>query len=68
LEISGADVQGMAGKLGATRCLRKPFRPTTLLNVIDQCLSETEPHRRHVATLSAVASAISEAHRDALRG
>jgi CheY-like chemotaxis protein len=68
LEISGADVQGMAAKLGATRCLRKPFRPTTLLNVIDQCLSEAEPHRRYVATLSAVASAISEAHRDALRG
>jgi CheY-like chemotaxis protein len=68
LEISGADVQGMAAKLGATRCLRKPFRPTTLLNVIDQCLLEAEPHRRYVATLSAVASAISEAHRDASRG
>jgi CheY-like chemotaxis protein len=67
-EISGADCLGMAAKLGATHCLRKPFRPTTLLNVIDQCLSEAEPHRRYVATLSAVANAISEPHRDALRG
>jgi CheY-like chemotaxis protein len=44
-EISGADCLGMAAKLGATHCLRKPFRPTTLLNVIDQCLLEAEPHR-----------------------
>jgi len=50
----------MALKLGATRCLRKPFRPTTLLSVIDECLSAAEPHRRYVATLAAVASAVSE--------
>jgi FixJ family two-component response regulator len=50
----------MAIKLGATRCLRKPFRPTTLLSVIDECLSEAEPHRRHVATLATVANALSE--------
>jgi CheY-like chemotaxis protein len=30
----------MARSLGATRCPRKPFRPATLLNVIDECLSE----------------------------
>jgi CheY-like chemotaxis protein len=65
LETSGADFLGMAGKLGATRCLRKPFRPTTLLNVIDECLSEAEPHRRYVATSSAVADALSELQRDA---
>jgi CheY-like chemotaxis protein len=47
----------MARSLGATRCLRKPFRPATLLNVIDECLSEAEPQRRHAATLAAVASA-----------
>jgi len=46
--------------LGATRCLRKPFRPSTLLRLIDECLSEAEPHRRHAAALSAVASGVSE--------
>jgi DNA-binding NtrC family response regulator len=39
---------------------RKPFGPTTLPGVIDECLSEAEPHRRCVATLAAVASALSE--------
>ena len=43
-----------------TRCLRKPFRPTTLLSVIDECLSEAEPHRRYAATLAAVTTAPSE--------
>ena len=64
-DASGADFMTMAAKLGATRCLRKPFRPATLLNVIDQCLSEAEPHRKYVAALSAVANALSEPHRDA---
>ena len=50
----------MALSLGATRCLRKPFRPTTLLSVIDECLSEAEPHRRCAATLAAVATALSD--------
>jgi hypothetical protein len=50
----------MALRLGATRCLRKPFRPTTLLRVIDECLSEAKPHRNYVATLGAVAGALSE--------
>jgi CheY-like chemotaxis protein len=59
-ETSGSDFLRMAMRLGATRCLRKPFRPTTLLSVIDQCLSETEPHRRYVTTLAAVSSALSE--------
>lgn len=59
-EASGPDFVRMAIKLGATRCLRKPFRPTTLLSVIDECLSEAEPHRRYVATLAAVTSAVSE--------
>ena len=56
-EASGPDFLIMATRLGATRCLRKPFRPTTLLAVIDECLSEAEPHRRHVATLAAIANA-----------
>ena len=50
----------MALGLGATRCLRKPFRPATLLSVIDECLSEAEPHRRYAATRAAVAIAPSE--------
>jgi DNA-binding NtrC family response regulator len=60
LEASSPDFLRMALRLGATRCLRKPFRPTTLLSVIDECLSEAEPHRRYVATLAAVADALSE--------
>ena len=58
-----ADFLRMAKKLGATRCLRKPFRPTTLLGVIDECPSGAEPHRRHLATLAAVTGALSEPHR-----
>src|SRR4249920_3655892 len=42
----------MVLSLGATRCLHKPFKPATLLSVIDDCLSEAEPHRRHAATLA----------------
>jgi DNA-binding NtrC family response regulator len=54
------DFLRMALRLGATRCLRKPFRPTTLLSVIDECLSEAEPRRSHAAGLAAVASTVSE--------
>jgi CheY-like chemotaxis protein len=39
------DFLRMALELGATRCLRKPFTPKTLLTVIEQCLSETEAFR-----------------------
>ena len=56
-EATSSDFLGMALRLGATRCLRKPFRPTTLLGVIDECLSGAEPHRRHVASMTAVADA-----------
>ena len=48
----------MALSLGATRCLCKPFRPTTLLGMIDECLSEAEPHRRHAAAFAALAGAL----------
>jgi DNA-binding NtrC family response regulator len=60
LDASTSDFARMAVRLGATRCLRKPFRPTTLLGVIDECLSEAEPHRRYVAALTAVADSLSE--------
>jgi CheY-like chemotaxis protein len=35
----------MALRLGAMRCLRKPFTPSTLLSVIDACLLESESRR-----------------------
>jgi CheY-like chemotaxis protein len=35
------DFLRMALELGATRCLRKPFTPATLLSVIAACLAET---------------------------
>ena len=60
LDAPSPDFLRMAVRLGATRCLRKPFKPTTLLGVMDECLSEAEPHRRYVATLAAVAGALSE--------
>jgi CheY-like chemotaxis protein len=47
----------MALSLGATRCLRKPFRPATLLGVIDECLTEAEQRRKHTAALAAIVSA-----------
>jgi DNA-binding NtrC family response regulator len=50
----------MATGLGAARCMRKPFKPATLLAVIEGCLSEAEPHRRYVATLGAIVNALSE--------
>jgi hypothetical protein len=46
--------------LGATRCLRKPSRPTTLLGVIDEYLSGAEPNRRHAITLAAAGNALSK--------
>jgi CheY-like chemotaxis protein len=59
-EGTSPDFLRRALELGATRCLRKPFRPATLLSVIDECLSEAEPHRRFVATLTSVTNVRSE--------
>jgi CheY-like chemotaxis protein len=36
------DFLSMALELGATRCLRKPFTPKTLLTVIDMCLQPSD--------------------------
>lgn len=51
------DFLQMALELGATRCLRKPFTPSTLLAVIDMCLgevairqNESESHRLEIGT------------------
>jgi CheY-like chemotaxis protein len=59
-EASGPDFLQVAVRLGATRCLRKPFRPTTLLAVIDECLSEAEPHRRYLDAWTSVANSLAE--------
>jgi CheY-like chemotaxis protein len=59
-ESTGSEFLRLATRLGATRCLRKPFKSMTLLGVIDECLSAAEPHRRQVATLGAVANSLSE--------
>jgi CheY-like chemotaxis protein len=39
------DFLTMPLRFGATRCLRKPFTPSTLLSVIDACLIEAESQR-----------------------
>jgi CheY-like chemotaxis protein len=54
VDATGPDFLRLAAKLGATRCLRKPFKPSTLLGVIDDCLSQAEPHQRFVVALGAL--------------
>jgi CheY-like chemotaxis protein len=44
------DFLAMALELGAARCLRKPFLPSTLLAVIDACLREYAERRLPVAS------------------
>jgi CheY-like chemotaxis protein len=39
------DFLSIALRLGAMRCLRKPFTPSTLLSVIEACLLESESRR-----------------------
>jgi CheY-like chemotaxis protein len=36
------DFLRMALDLGATRCLRKPFTPVTLMTVINECLADNQ--------------------------
>lgn len=43
------DFLRMALALGATRCLRKPFKPGTLLTVIGECLAEKDSRNAKVA-------------------
>ena len=43
------DFLSMALELGASRCLRKPFTPTTLLTVVRTCLSENGARLEDVA-------------------
>lgn len=39
-QIAAPDFLRISIELGADRCLRKPFVPTTLLAVVDDCLKE----------------------------
>jgi CheY-like chemotaxis protein len=48
------DFLRMALALGATRCLRKPFKPRTLLAVIDECLVERQTQLAKVAARQAL--------------
>ncbi len=43
------DFLRMALKLGAARCLRKPFTPLALLSVVDECLSEARSRLSRLA-------------------
>jgi DNA-binding NtrC family response regulator len=67
-DTGAPDFMKIAAGLGATRCLRKPCKPSApCLDVINQCLSEAEPHRRHVATLGAIAKSADDTMGDACR-
>jgi CheY-like chemotaxis protein len=44
------DFLSMAIELGATRCLRKPFTPKTLMAVIDMCLLEFEANKLKIVS------------------
>jgi CheY-like chemotaxis protein len=44
------DFLRMALALGATRCLRKPFKPSTLLAIIEECLTELQARRERTAS------------------
>ena len=46
--IPAPDFLSMALELGATRCLRKPFTPKTLLSVIEMCLMEAEARKLRI--------------------
>jgi CheY-like chemotaxis protein len=47
--VPAPDFLRMALELGATRCLRKPFTPATLLAVVDLCLSEVATQHEAIA-------------------
>ena len=49
LDSPAPDFLRMALELGATRCLRKPFTPMTLLTVINECLAEASTRFAGVA-------------------
>lgn len=46
MDSPAPDFLRMALELGATRCLRKPFRPVALLTVVNECIAECSPVSR----------------------
>jgi CheY-like chemotaxis protein len=40
-QAAAPDFLRMTLELGATRCLRKPFKPSELLAIVEQCLGES---------------------------
>ena len=42
LNSPAPDFLRMALELGASRCLRKPFKPAALLSVINECITENQ--------------------------
>jgi CheY-like chemotaxis protein len=51
LNSPAPDFLRMALELGASRCLRKPFTPTALLTVINECISEAQSRLSSVVQL-----------------
>ncbi len=51
LDSPAPDFLRMALELGATRCLRKPFTPTALLAVINECMTEAQSRFASVVQL-----------------
>src|SRR5947207_5003125 len=49
LNSPAPDFLRMALELGASRCLRKPFTPATLMTVIDECLAESRSRHAGIA-------------------
>jgi CheY-like chemotaxis protein len=45
------DFLRMALGLGAARCLRKPFKPQTLLTIVEECLMEKKPRHEPAGRL-----------------
>lgn len=43
VETSAPEFIRLATRLGATRCLRKPFTPAALLMTVNECLALAEP-------------------------
>ena len=49
LDSPAPDFLRMALELGASRCLRKPFTPASLLAQVNECLTEAQSRRSGIA-------------------
>jgi CheY-like chemotaxis protein len=52
LNAPAPDFLRMALELGASRCLRKPFKPVALLTLINECLGETQASAPNLAQMN----------------